>query len=392
MPIAKVHRISAAAPDDVSGIEAAIAAGRIDPKGVMAVLGKTEGNGLVNDFARGYAALALSLLFQRHLAGGAGGQDLPRDVRRHRRRHGAALDRVRARGRRGSQSARRWRSDGRTRRRCRPSISAGCRRSTWSRPRCARRWPTPASTDPADVHFVQVKCPLLTVQRVGEAESARRDGRDPRHAEIDGAVARRECARRRGGARRDRTRAPRATRRSEATGACGRAARAARPASSCSVTRSWCSACRRAWSGPLAIDHAVMADAIDIEPVRGALGRLGLADRRPAAASGAPAPGRGARQGRGEPRRPPARPSPHHAGRFRHFVDAPCPRLRLRRAGRAGRACGDLCLRRRRASGPGWRRAGRADRRSRRLNRRTWCRRSPMGPLTRRRVVPAGLT
>ena len=31
-----------------------------------------------------------------------------------------------------------------------------------------------------------------------------------------------------------------------------------------------------AWSGPLAIDHAVMADAIDIEPVRGALGRLGL--------------------------------------------------------------------------------------------------------------------
>ena len=34
MPIAKVHRISAAAPDDVSGIEAAIAAGRIDPKGV----------------------------------------------------------------------------------------------------------------------------------------------------------------------------------------------------------------------------------------------------------------------------------------------------------------------------------------------------------------------
>jgi cyanuric acid amidohydrolase len=30
------------------------------------------------------------------------------------------------------------------------------------------------------------------------------------------------------------------------------------------------------WSGPLAIDHAVMADAIDIEPVRDAIGRLGL--------------------------------------------------------------------------------------------------------------------
>lgn len=30
------------------------------------------------------------------------------------------------------------------------------------------------------------------------------------------------------------------------------------------------------WSGPLTIDHAVMADAIDIEPVRAVLGRLGL--------------------------------------------------------------------------------------------------------------------
>jgi cyanuric acid amidohydrolase len=31
------------------------------------------------------------------------------------------------------------------------------------------------------------------------------------------------------------------------------------------------------WSGPLAIDHAVMTDAIDVEPVRAALARLGLA-------------------------------------------------------------------------------------------------------------------
>ena len=31
-----------------------------------------------------------------------------------------------------------------------------------------------------------------------------------------------------------------------------------------------------AWSGPLAIDHAVMSDGIDIEPVRAMLARLGL--------------------------------------------------------------------------------------------------------------------
>ncbi len=30
------------------------------------------------------------------------------------------------------------------------------------------------------------------------------------------------------------------------------------------------------WAGPLRIDHAVMADGLDVEPVRGALARLGL--------------------------------------------------------------------------------------------------------------------
>ena len=32
-----------------------------------------------------------------------------------------------------------------------------------------------------------------------------------------------------------------------------------------------------AWTGPLRIDHAVMADGFDVEPVRGTLGRLGFA-------------------------------------------------------------------------------------------------------------------
>src|SRR5438874_5504170 len=67
MPIAKVHRISAAAPNDVSGIEAAIAAGRIDPAGIVAVLGKTEGNGNVNDFTRGFAMQSLTLMLEKHL-------------------------------------------------------------------------------------------------------------------------------------------------------------------------------------------------------------------------------------------------------------------------------------------------------------------------------------
>ena len=88
---ALVHRISAEAPDDVSGIEAAIAAKRIDPAGVIAVLAKTEGNGLVNDFSRGHAMLALSLLFRQYLPAQDAGANLSGDVGRHRGRHGAAL-------------------------------------------------------------------------------------------------------------------------------------------------------------------------------------------------------------------------------------------------------------------------------------------------------------
>src|SRR5689334_7473944 len=55
VPVAKVHRISANGPDDASGIADAIERGEIDPRGVIAVFGKTEGNGCVNDFSRGFA-------------------------------------------------------------------------------------------------------------------------------------------------------------------------------------------------------------------------------------------------------------------------------------------------------------------------------------------------
>ena len=41
MPLARIHRIAAAAPDDMSGIEQAIAAGTIDPAGIIAIFGKT---------------------------------------------------------------------------------------------------------------------------------------------------------------------------------------------------------------------------------------------------------------------------------------------------------------------------------------------------------------
>ena len=67
MPVAKVHRISANGPDDASGIARAIEEGRIDPRGVIAVFGKTEGNGCVNDFSRGFATMTLTQFFAQFM-------------------------------------------------------------------------------------------------------------------------------------------------------------------------------------------------------------------------------------------------------------------------------------------------------------------------------------
>ena len=269
-----VHRISASAPDDVSGIEAAIASQRIDPKGVIAVLAKTEGNGLVNDFSRGHASLALSLLFERHLAtdeaarvclvmsGGTEGAMAP---------HWLVFERARGDGTEG------------------PSLAIG-RATTPPLPfehlgrlpqvdqvaaavRAAMR--DPGIDDAADVHFVQVKCPLLTARRVAEA--------DRRGA----AVATRDTLKSMG-----LSRAASALGAAVALGEIDRAA-----LSETDIGANWSLWSGRAsasagielinheivvmgmspsWSGPLSIDHAVMGDAIDVEPVRAALKRLGL--------------------------------------------------------------------------------------------------------------------
>jgi cyanuric acid amidohydrolase len=272
MPVAKVHRISAAAPDDVSGIEAAIAAGRIDPKGVMAVLGKTEGNGLVNDFARGYAALALSLLFQRHLpaeqaasiclvmSGGTEGGMAP---------HWTVFERAEGEGRKGPALA-----IGRAHTLALPAEHLGRMPQIEMVAAAVHTAMADAGiTDLADVHYVQVKCPLLTVQRIGEAEAR-------------GATL----------AAKDTLRSMGLSRAASALGVATALGEAGRLGES-QIASDWdvwsgrasCSAgvellghevvvlgMSPEWSGPLAIDHAVMADAIDIEPVRGALGRLSL--------------------------------------------------------------------------------------------------------------------
>lgn len=274
MPTAKVHRISAAAPDDVSGIEAAIKAGRIDPKGVLAVLGKTEGNGLVNDFSRGLATTSLSALFRRHLlvdvadsiclvmSGGTEGGMAPHWVVFERGEGAPGVSPALAIGR-AHTPALPFEQLGRIGEV--EQVAAGVKAAMQDA----------GIADVTDVHFVQIKCPLLTAQRISEA--------DARGVKV---------------ATRDTLKSMGLSRAASALGAAvalGELELAA--IKDADIGTNWNLWSGRAsasagiellnheivvlgmsaqWSGPLAIDHAVMADGIDIEPVRAALGRLGL--------------------------------------------------------------------------------------------------------------------
>lgn len=274
MPIARVHRISANAPDDVSGIEAAIADGRIDPKGVLAVLGKTEGNGLVNDFSRGLATTSLSAMFRRHLpaeiadkvclvmSGGTEGGMAPHWVVFERGEGEGGASPALAIGR-AHTPALPFEHLGR----------AGQIAQVAEGVRAAMR--DAGITDPDDVHFVQIKCPLLTAQRLGEADArgvtvVTRDtlksmGLSRAASSLGVAVALGELD---GSAVRDGDIG------SNWNLWSGRAsASAGIELLNHEIVVLGMSA---AWSGPLAVDHAVMADGIDIEPVRAALARLGL--------------------------------------------------------------------------------------------------------------------
>ena len=54
-----LYKIPQSSPDDVSGLDALLQSGAVDPAHIIAILGKTEGNGCVNDFTRGFATQTL---------------------------------------------------------------------------------------------------------------------------------------------------------------------------------------------------------------------------------------------------------------------------------------------------------------------------------------------
>ena len=62
-----VVRIPTKGPGDVSGLMRLIETGKVVPSSILAILGKTEGNGGVNDFTREYAMAALCDALSPHL-------------------------------------------------------------------------------------------------------------------------------------------------------------------------------------------------------------------------------------------------------------------------------------------------------------------------------------
>src|SRR6202790_1162846 len=55
-----LYRVPMQGPGDVSGVSGLIDRGTLAADEIVAIFGKTEGNGCVNDFTRGYALSAVS--------------------------------------------------------------------------------------------------------------------------------------------------------------------------------------------------------------------------------------------------------------------------------------------------------------------------------------------
>ncbi|MFZ4641478.1 MAG: ring-opening amidohydrolase [Nodosilinea sp.] len=69
-----VHKLPQASPDDLSGLQDLIHKQEIDPATIVAILGKTEGNGCVNDFTRGFAVQTLKTYLSQLLGLGQADQ------------------------------------------------------------------------------------------------------------------------------------------------------------------------------------------------------------------------------------------------------------------------------------------------------------------------------
>jgi len=273
-----VLRLATAGPQDTAPLAAAIEAGEIDPATIVAIIGKTEGNGCVNDFTRGYATLALKLLLADRLgcepgeidervaivmSGGTEGGLSPHllvfcresiaapAATTPRLAIGVGMTRAFAPEELG----------------CTPQIAATAEAVT-------QAMADAGIATPADVHFVQIKCPLLTKERI---EAAARRGKSVATDDTYHSMALSRGASALGVA---------VALGEVASSAAGDAAvchdwslysSVASTSAGVELLRNEIVVLGNApgWAGDLVIDHDVMQDAIDAEAARRILGRIG---------------------------------------------------------------------------------------------------------------------
>jgi len=186
-------RIATKSPGDVVGLQDLIAQRKIDPASILAILGKTEGNGGVNDFTREYAVAALCAALAPHLglppheverriafvmSGGTEGVLSP---------HITVFTRQDASGRDHAEVAGKRLSIGMAHTRDFLPEELGRLAQIEETARAVAAAMADAGiSDPQDVHFVQIKCPLLTSDRV---EAAARRGAKTATASAYGSMA-----------------------------------------------------------------------------------------------------------------------------------------------------------------------------------------------------------
>lgn len=267
MRAARVDRLPMSGPGDVSALTALLDSRALSARQIVAILGKTEGNGCVNDFTRGYATQSLRLALSQWLS--------PEETDR--------IAMVMSGGTEGGLSPH-WLVFSET---TAPAGSgpALALAGTATRPLTPDEIGRPAQVtlvceavqqamrqagiaSPRDVHFVQIKCPLLTSERcaavagdVATTDTLKSMGLSRGASALGVAVALGETA------------PP-----EPAQIGADHGLWSARASASAGVELMRCEivvlGLSDQWSGPLRIGHAVMQDAIDAPAVQALLDRV----------------------------------------------------------------------------------------------------------------------
>ena len=176
MKKSNVFRIPMSSPSDVSGLKNLLDKGTFAPDEIVAILGKTEGNGCVNDFTRGYSTFAFQVMLAEMLAisrdevakrvafvmsGGTEGVLSP---------HANIFVRSNSESGESAKSKRLSIGVSHTREFLPEEIGRIAQVNEVSR--ATKEAIADAGIElMADVHFVQIKCPLLTSVRIDDAHS-----------------------------------------------------------------------------------------------------------------------------------------------------------------------------------------------------------------------------